>query len=178
MGIICWKLLKCFQKTECTGIWKWEKSNQLKWQKSEVKGFAGGLINNQNKQKNCFCCALWLASFKSMLRSSNARHLTNKKRDQDHQEFPGQNQRWCHKEAVTDWCPTAHALRRTTYVLCWILDLGQPWMTTLQTVDTVLRQPKGPTTPWGTPGPELPPGRGRGCPLCSVLCSLTSSTSQ
>jgi len=30
--------------------------------------------------------------------------------------------------------------------------------------------------PWGAPGPALPVGERRGCPLCSSLCSLTSST--
>lgn len=33
-----------------------------------------------------------------------------------------------------------------------------------------------PTRPWGEPGPALPAGKGRAVLLCSVLCSLTSST--
>ena len=36
--------------------------------------------------------------------------------------------------------------------------------------------PGGPTTHWGAPGPALPLGEGRGCPLCSALCGLISCT--
>ena len=33
----------------------------------------------------------------------------------------------------------------------------------------------GALIPWDALCPALSPGQGRGCPLCSVLCSLTSS---
>jgi len=55
-------------------------------------------------------------------------------------------------------------------------DLGSWLMANWTWGSSVPWQPKGPTIPWGAPGPTLPVGEGRGCPLCSVLCGLSSST--